>query len=115
MDVAGGSNAMEDAKKARAKKSTLEVHVQPGAMRSELVGLREGTLYIKVMARPHKGEANRALLEVVSRALDVPKSALDVVRGHTGRNKVIAVDGVSDSELKDRLAQALTGKGSDPG
>ena len=97
------------------KTTTLEVHVQPGARRNELVGLKEAVLYIKVAAPPRKGEANRALLELLSRALGVQRGGLDIIRGHTSRNKVIAVEGVSADELKRRLAQAVPGKDSSSG
>ncbi len=75
-----------------------------------MVGLRDGVLYIKVIAPPRKGEANQALLDLMARALAVPKDAVDIVRGHTSRNKVVAIRGLSTGELEGRLSQALAGK-----
>ena len=79
------------------------------------MGLKEAVLHIKVMAPPRKGEANRAVLELLSRALGVPGGGLDIIRGHTSRNKIIAVEGMSADELKRRLGQAVQGKDSSSG
>lgn len=89
------------------KKAAIEVHLQPGAKRSEIAGFREGILYAKVTALPQKGQANRALVELVARTLKVPKSAIDIIRGQSGRSKVIAIQGLTSEEVKDLLARNL--------
>lgn len=94
------------------KRTSIEVHVQPGAKSDEITGLKGGVLWARVTAPPRKGQANRALLELLAQALGVPGSALDLVRGHTTRNKVIAIDGVSRNELDQKLARVCAGKGS---
>ena len=49
------------------------------------------------------GAANDALLRLLAARLDLPRSALTLVSGHTGRTKVVAVDGVSAKEVGRRL------------
>ena len=92
------------------KKTTIQVHLQPGAKSNEIVGLRSGTLNVRVTALPHKGQANRALLTFLAQVLAVPKNDLDIVRGYASRHKVIAIQGLSPEELKERLAQAFSRK-----
>ena len=87
------------------QKATLEVHVQPGARRSEIVGLRDGVLHVKVTAPPRKGQANQALAALLAETLGISKSDVAVVRGYTSRNKVLTFQGLSPEELKDRLAR----------
>ena len=99
-------------KNAAGNKSTVEVHLQPGARSNEIVALRDGVLYAKVTAPPRKGAANRALLELLAQTLSMPKNTLDLIRGHTSRSKVVAIDGLNQDELKERLAQALARKES---
>jgi uncharacterized protein (TIGR00251 family) len=91
-------------------KTTLEIHLQPGAKRNEVAGFRDGVLYVKVTALPQKGQANRALLELMAQTLGVPKSALAVIRGYTNRNKVVGIQGLTAEELKDILARNSTCK-----
>ncbi len=89
------------------KKAVIEVHLQPGAKRSEIAGFREGVLYAKVTAQPQKGQANRALVELMARTLKVPKSAINIVRGQSSRSKVIAIQGLTSEEVKDLLGRDL--------
>ena len=91
------------------KKATLEVHLQPGAKNDAIVGLRDGVLWAKVKAPPLRGQANRALLELMAQTLMVSKNTLSLVRGHTSRHKVVAAYGLDPTELKQRLAKALSG------
>ena len=90
------------------KKATLEVHLQPSARSNGIVGLKDSILWARVTAPPLKGQANRALLELMAQTLMVSKDALSLIRGHTSRHKVVAVHGLDPTELKERLAQALS-------
>lgn len=93
------------------KKTTLEIHLQPGAKRNEIASLRDGVLYVKVKALPQKGQANRALLELMAETLGVPVSAIAIIRGHVSRSKVLAIQGLTREEVKDILARELTCRG----
>ena len=89
------------------KKATIEIHLQPGAKRNEIVGFKEGVLYAKVTALPQKGQANRALVELMAQTLGMPKSAIDIIRGQSSRSKVIAVYGLTGEEVKEILGRDL--------
>jgi uncharacterized protein (TIGR00251 family) len=82
------------------KRVNIDVHLQPGAKRSEILGFRGDVLYAKVTAVAEKGKANQALLELVADTFGVPKSAIAIVRGQTSRNKVIAIQGLTREDLK---------------
>jgi uncharacterized protein (TIGR00251 family) len=82
----------------------LPVKVQPGAGRNEVAGFSGGVLQIKIAAPPEKGRANRELIDFLSRLLDVRKSAIAIVKGATSRNKLIAVEGLTASEILRRLS-----------
>ena len=66
----------------------LAVRVTPGA-RSESIELAEGRLLVKVRARPHDGAANEAVLTLLADALGVAASRLRLLRGATGRDKLV--------------------------
>ena len=84
----------------------IPVRVQPNARKSELVGFSDGAWQVKVSAPPVKGKANAALIALLSEVLSVGKSRLSIVKGHTRRNKVIAVDGLSEAEVIKRLSSS---------
>lgn len=82
----------------------LQVRVTPGASRNEITGIINGVLRVKVAAPPDRGKANRELIDYLSGVLDIKKSSLQILRGHTSRNKVIAIDGLSLAEIMTRFA-----------
>jgi uncharacterized protein YggU (UPF0235/DUF167 family) len=68
----------------------IDVRVIPRASRTGLE-VRDGRLIVRVTAPPVDSAANLAVLEAMARALEVPKRALRIVRGETGRNKTIEI------------------------
>ncbi len=82
----------------------LRLRVQPRASRDEIVGWREpGILSLRVTAPPVEGEANRAVGALLARALGLPASAVVVVRGERGRDKLVRISGLTAAEVHDRL------------
>lgn len=61
---------------------------------------------VRVAAAPEAGRANAALLDLLADALDVAGDSLELVRGRTGRDKVVALRGMSSQEAEERLAVA---------
>ena len=82
---------------------TLRVRVQPRASKDAIGGEREGALVVRVSAPPVEGRANEALARLLGKALGVAPSAVRVLRGETGRDKLVAVDGVSAGTARGRL------------
>jgi uncharacterized protein (TIGR00251 family) len=76
----------------RGSAATLILHVQPGARRTEVAGLYDGALKIRLAAVPVDGKANAALIEFVAGRLGVPKSAVRLAGGQTSRRKTLALD-----------------------
>lgn len=83
----------------------IPVRAQPRASRSELAGEYDGALKVRLAAPPVEGAANEELVRFLARLLGVPKTAVRVVSGDTGRNKIVEVDGVA----LDDVARALEG------
>ena len=83
----------------RTENRRLEVKVTPNAGRSEITGLKDSALQVKIAAPPEKGKANKELIDFLSRALGVKKSAIRIVTGMTDRKKTIAIEGMSRDEI----------------
>lgn len=69
----------------------LAVRVIPGA-RTSGITIEGGCLLIKVQARPTDGEANDAVIRLLSKAIGLPASRLHLLRGATGRDKLFQVE-----------------------
>jgi uncharacterized protein (TIGR00251 family) len=89
---------------AECQHDRLEVKVIPGAARSEITGVTAGVLHLKIAAPPVRGKANRELIDLLSRALGVSRSAVSIVRGQTSRHKAIEVEGMDREEIIRRLS-----------
>ena len=92
---------------AGEKPARITVRVQPNAKRNEVVRFEDGVLHIKIVAPPVKGKANTALLAFLSDILGVSKSHLSIEKGATSRVKVIAVEGLSLDEVRERIGDYL--------
>lgn len=69
----------------------LAVQITPNAKRSEVTGLLEDTLKLRLQAQPIEGKANEALIRYLADALDVPKSAVQITHGHTNKRKILEI------------------------
>ena len=83
--------------------SDLAVRLTPRGGRTAVDGLRDGVLHVRVAAPPVNGEANRALIELLSRTLRVPRTTITIVSGETARRKIVRFDGLSEAVLAERL------------
>jgi uncharacterized protein (TIGR00251 family) len=86
----------------------FEVHARPKASKSRIVGVREGRLDVCLASPPVDGAANAELLSTLAKALGVPKSQVGLVRGESGRNKLVEVRGLSPDEVRTRIGALFT-------
>jgi uncharacterized protein (TIGR00251 family) len=78
----------------RNETTTLTLHVQPGARRTEVAGVHGDALKIRLAAPPVDGKANAALIEFIAARLTLPKSAVRLVSGQTSRRKILELAAV---------------------
>jgi hypothetical protein len=95
------------AKAARPEGGLLAVRVQPGAARDGIAGWHGAALKVRVAAPPEDGRANRAVTALLARALRVPPSALEIVRGASRRDKLVRVAGLGLAEIRARLPETF--------
>ena len=85
----------------------LQVHLSPRASMDEIRGWDDaGRLRVRVTAPPLAGRANRALVKLLARTLDVANRDVRIVRGETSRTKVVAIRGVAASAAERVLGRA---------
>ena len=83
----------------------LAVQITPNAKKTEVIGVLDDALKLKLQAQPIEGKANEALIKYLSGELGVPKSALTITHGLTSKRKLIEV--VSGSLTPEQVAQIL--------
>lgn len=77
----------------------VDVHVQPRASRSRIVGWHGKALKIQVNAPPVDGAANTEVAAVLAACLGVARSQVRLIRGASSRQKTFEVDPAPDDSL----------------
>jgi uncharacterized protein (TIGR00251 family) len=88
------------------KGTKLRVRVIPGSARPGIVGRHGDAWKIRVRAAPERGRANEAVVELLAGTLSLPRGDVSVVGGHTTRDKLVELSGLSADETDRRLAAA---------
>lgn len=70
---------------------TFNIRVTPRARQNKVVE-KDGVLRVYTTTVPENGRANDAVVELLSKYFDVPKSRIRIVKGLMGRDKVVTID-----------------------
>jgi hypothetical protein len=81
----------------------IRVSVLPRSSRSEIIGIHDGALKLKLTRPPVDGAANEECCRLIAHRLGVPKSAVSVCRGSTSRRKVLLVQGIAEKNVLEFL------------
>lgn len=65
----------------------LDITVVTNARRSEAAGLHDGSLRVRLAARPIDGAANEALRQWLAETLQIAPSRVTLLRGQTSKRK----------------------------
>lgn len=69
----------------------IAVQISPNAKKTEVVGVLDDALKLKLRAQPIEGKANEALVNYLAKVLSVPRSAVTITHGHTNKRKLVEV------------------------
>jgi uncharacterized protein (TIGR00251 family) len=84
--------------------SALAIRVTPRAKKNEVSEvMSDGTIKIRLTAPPVEGKANEALVDFLSEILDTPRSRIEIVAGHTGRDKLVSILDMDTATAQGRI------------
>jgi uncharacterized protein (TIGR00251 family) len=81
----------------------IKVRVIPNARRSELVGISQNEVRLKVQAPAQEGKANVEVIRLLRALIDCRKSQITIIQGGRSRNKIVEITGVSPEEIWRKL------------
>ena len=84
----------------------LRLRVSPGSGRASIVGRHGDAWKIRVTEAPEHGRANEAVVQLLAKALALPRDAVAIVSGHSGRDKIVELTGVGPALIERRLSSA---------
>ena len=78
----------------------------PGSKLNQMVGfMDDGSLKIKLKAKPIEGKANRELVRYIAEILEIKTSEIEIESGYTTKNKVIRIWNVEKSRILQKLSE----------
>ena len=83
----------------------IALKVTPGARKNEILGWEDDypqigrVLRVKIAAPPVEGKANKEIVAFMAKSLGIPKSAVELLHGSTGRIKLIRVPDEAELSL----------------
>ena len=85
----------------------IRIRLQPRSSKDSLDGAQGGSLKVRLTAPPVEGEANRALIEFLSKLLKIKKSSFEIDAGFKSRGKRVKAEGVSLKELEEAFERVM--------
>lgn len=86
----------------------VNIHLIPGAKKEQILGIvetiRGHAIKIAIHEKPSENKANEALVKFLASLLSIPKSKIEIKRGHKSRDKRIAITGVTVAEISAKIA-----------
>ncbi len=83
------------------------LRIVPNSSRNELI-IEEEFIKVKVTAQPIENKANKALVELLSKTLKVPKTSIQIVKGETSKEKTIFIK--TQDSMQKKIISQLTKK-----
>ena len=93
----------------------VDVHVQPAAGRTAVVGRHGAALKLRVAAPPADGRANDATCALLAQTFGVKDAAVSLVSGATSRSKRVRIDGIDGPAARAALEAAIAESAAKPG
>lgn len=84
----------------------LHLKAKAGSKLNQIIKDGDGNWVMKVKAPPVDGKANDEVIRFLSEVLNLSKSKIRIVSGHTNRFKTLAIDEQTDAEVNKALESA---------
>lgn len=104
--MVGHRSSPEDCKsviKPNAKGTYVSVIVSPRASKSEVMGVYDGALKVRLKAAPVDGAANKELVTTLARFFAAPKSSVSIAGGKASRRKTVCLEGMSAAKALEAI------------
>lgn len=74
----------------------ISVLIQPNSKKTEIQGIHDNKLKIRIHSPPVDGKANEEVIRYFSKILEIKKNQVDIIKGHTDKNKLIQISGLHE-------------------
>ena len=81
----------------------VDVRVIPRAKKTQLAGVRDGAVLIRLAAPPVHGAANDALIDFLAATLNLSRRNIKIISGEHARHKRVSIAGAAAEAVRSRL------------
>lgn len=71
---------------------TINIYVVPRSSKSEIVGIYNNCLKIRLKSPPVDNAANEELVRFLADKLKIPKKNIEIIKGHNQKKKIISIE-----------------------
>jgi len=71
----------------------FHIIVKPNSKVASIQQGMDGTMLVSVKAPPLEGKANKAVIELLSKHLSIPKTNINIIKGHKAKYKTVEISG----------------------
>ncbi|MBK8302832.1 MAG: DUF167 family protein [Pyrinomonadaceae bacterium] len=82
---------------------TFPIRVVPRASRTEIVGIHDGALKVRIASPPVDGAANIEIVRFLAKTFGVSKGDVFIISGETSKNKRIKIKNLSKSSFEEKI------------
>jgi uncharacterized protein len=86
----------------------LNILIQPRSSKNMIAGLHGDALKIKLTAPPVDGAANKMCVQYLSKWINIPKSSIEIISGHSSRSKRVLLQCGNDDKDRNRIRSLLS-------
>ena len=83
---------------------TITVKVIPGSSRDAVVGLLGDSLKVKIAAPPEGGKANKSLVKVLAKWMEISSDQVVIKSGHQSQNKIVEIHSVTFQQYQTKIS-----------
>ncbi|MDC1143079.1 DUF167 domain-containing protein [Planctomycetota bacterium] len=86
---------------------SIRLRVAPGASKAEIKGVHAGALKLSITEPPEKGKANKGVIRLLAKSLNLAAKNLEITSGHTSQDKAILICGVDAQTFEQLLTEHI--------
>jgi hypothetical protein len=88
--------------------AAISVRVNTRSPRTEFAGVMDdGTIKVKLTSAPIDGKANEELIKFLAGVMQIPKTNVEIISGHTSKNKLVVLFGVDSDRVNQLIVKEL--------
>ncbi len=77
----------------------ISFKISPNASKNEIIKTDDG-VKIKITAQPIDNKANKALVEFLAKQFKIPKTSIEIVKGHTSKEKTLLIKTFDNEKIE---------------